>query len=165
MADASVLTRRNALWLMAAGAGSSLVATSLAGEKIGDNPLAEWSAVVQIEGCPITSANVSAIDIGRIVFPRPKPEKADRCAIFVRVVVRAASVPGVKKELQEWFRSQADARVARSINVFIFDRQQRQRSYHFTECFPVSWATGQYSAGTEAKLEEIEVQVERVEMA
>ena len=122
-----------------------------------------WKMSVEIEGLKALSANVCSIAIDPLDLDVKAPGKE----LDVRAVIRANGTPQVRKEIQAWFASahSRNAPPLRSIEIVLVHRDGGSRTYNLYEAFPIRFSAGDFTTDVETCLEELVVQVTRVELA
>jgi phage tail-like protein len=136
---------------------------------------------IEIDGCPVASANVQSVDIDDLVIEEiEKGNVADDRGWNYRVYgpgdahygsisIRSRITPESDSCLHDWMKSAAGGDggdVRKTISVVILKRDGSEaRRWKFSDCFPTKWDHGDYSPNSNVACETIVAKMGRVELA
>ncbi len=130
---------------------------------------------VEIQGCPVASANVESITVEDLNIDVREmttgtdveyriygPGDAHSGSITVRARVGRSS----KELYQWWLDTSRGQKIRKSISVICLRRDGTEaRRFNFLECYPVRWDPGDYSPSSNVACETIVCKMGRVELA
>ena len=137
-----------------------------------DELLVSGNFKVDIQDCPVASANVQSIQIEDIkidVIEMPPDndnyrQYAPGDAHYGKATIQARFVKG-RKELLQWLEDAAAGKnVRKNITVTLLDRRGNPgRSYGLMDCFPISWTAMNFDTSSTVQTETLTVKVGRIE--
>lgn len=130
---------------------------------------------VDIQGCPVASANVESITVEDLVIDeREMTTGADwdyrvygpGDAHYGTITIRAR-VGKSRNELYQWWLDNSQGKnIRKSITVVLLDRSGNEaRRFNIFDAFPTRWDPGEYSPSSSVACETVVCKMGRVELA